>query len=61
MASWRGGCARTRGWSSCERVNARQLSAEHVPEPVSLIVCDVSFIGLTLVLPAALRLAAPRR
>ena len=43
-----------------ERVNARALSAEEVPEPVSLIVCDVSFIGLTLVLPAALRLVAPQ-
>jgi 23S rRNA (cytidine1920-2'-O)/16S rRNA (cytidine1409-2'-O)-methyltransferase len=39
-----------------ERVNARDL--EGFPEPVSLIVVDVSFIGLELVLPA-LRLAAP--
>lgn len=39
-----------------ERVNAREL--ESFPEPVSLIVVDVSFIGLAKVLPA-LRQAAP--
>jgi len=39
-----------------ERVNARGLDA--FPEPVSLIVIDVSFIGLEKVLPA-LRGAAP--
>jgi len=39
-----------------ERVNARDL--ESFPEPVSLIVVDVSFIGLEKVLPA-LRRAAP--
>jgi 23S rRNA (cytidine1920-2'-O)/16S rRNA (cytidine1409-2'-O)-methyltransferase len=39
-----------------ERVNARKLDA--FPEPVSLIVIDVSFIGLEKVLPA-LRSAAP--
>jgi 23S rRNA (cytidine1920-2'-O)/16S rRNA (cytidine1409-2'-O)-methyltransferase len=39
-----------------ERVNARELEA--FPEPVSLIVVDVSFIGLEKVLPA-LRRAAP--
>lgn len=42
-----------------ERVNARELSAVHVPEPVDLVVCDVSFIGLTLALPAALALTRP--
>ncbi len=40
-----------------ERVNARELDS--FPEPVSLIVVDVSFIGLEKVLPALLR-AAPR-
>lgn len=35
-----------------ERVNARFLSAAHVPERVSLAVADVSFISLTLILPA---------
>ncbi|MGQ0674635.1 MAG: TlyA family RNA methyltransferase [Rhodospirillales bacterium] len=42
-----------------ERVNARHLSREQVPEPVALIVCDASFIGLETVLPAPLALAAP--
>ncbi len=42
-----------------ERINARHLSTEQVPEPVDLIVCDVSFIGLETVLPAPLTLAAP--
>ena len=39
-----------------ERVNAREL--ESFPEPVSLLVVDVSFIGLEKVLPA-MRRAAP--
>jgi 23S rRNA (cytidine1920-2'-O)/16S rRNA (cytidine1409-2'-O)-methyltransferase len=39
-----------------ERVNARHLEA--LPEPVSLVTVDVSFIGLEKVLPA-LRRAAP--
>ena len=43
-----------------ERVNARNLTRAEVPEPVELIVCDASFIGLRTVLPAALALAAPR-
>jgi 23S rRNA (cytidine1920-2'-O)/16S rRNA (cytidine1409-2'-O)-methyltransferase len=36
-----------------ERVNAREMSAEHVPAepPVELVVVDVSFISATLVLP----------
>ena len=42
-----------------EGVNARHLSNQQVPEPVGLIVCDASFIGLATVLPAALALAAP--
>ena len=42
-----------------ERTNARYLTLRQVPEPVGLIVCDVSFIGLELALPAALGLAAP--
>jgi 23S rRNA (cytidine1920-2'-O)/16S rRNA (cytidine1409-2'-O)-methyltransferase len=42
-----------------ERVNARYLDASHVPDPVQVIVCDASFIGLRTVLPAALKLAAP--
>jgi 23S rRNA (cytidine1920-2'-O)/16S rRNA (cytidine1409-2'-O)-methyltransferase len=43
-----------------ERTNARALSRAQVPEPVDLIVCDASFIGLATVLPAPLALAADR-
>ncbi len=42
-----------------ERTNVRHLTSEHVPEPVDLIVSDVSFIGLETALPAALALAPP--
>jgi len=35
-----------------EKVNARYLSREAVPEPVALAVCDVSFISITMILPA---------
>lgn len=35
-----------------DRQNARQLTAAEVPEPIELCVVDVSFISLTLVLPA---------
>ncbi len=35
-----------------ERVNARELNAEHVPELVDIAVVDVSFISLKKVLPA---------
>ncbi len=42
-----------------ERTNARYLAATEVPEPVDVIVCDASFIGLETVLPASLLLAAP--
>jgi 23S rRNA (cytidine1920-2'-O)/16S rRNA (cytidine1409-2'-O)-methyltransferase len=41
-----------------EKVNARSLSAEHVPEPVDLAAIDVSFISVCLVLPAVVRLVA---
>jgi 23S rRNA (cytidine1920-2'-O)/16S rRNA (cytidine1409-2'-O)-methyltransferase len=42
-----------------EETNARHLTVERVPEPVALIVCDASFIGLETLLPAPLALAAP--
>ncbi len=42
-----------------DRTNARYLTAEHVPEPVDIITCDASFIGLETLLPAPLLLAAP--
>lgn len=38
---------------SREGVNARYLESAHLPEPVGVLVLDVSFISLTLVLPAA--------
>ncbi len=41
-----------------ERTNARYLTREQVPEPVELVVCDASFIGLETLLPAPLALAA---
>ena len=43
-----------------ERTNARYLTAEQVPEPVDLVVCDASFIGLQTILPAPMALAGPR-
>jgi 23S rRNA (cytidine1920-2'-O)/16S rRNA (cytidine1409-2'-O)-methyltransferase len=42
-----------------ERTNARHLSATEIPEPADLVVCDASFIGLEVVLPAALALTGP--
>jgi 23S rRNA (cytidine1920-2'-O)/16S rRNA (cytidine1409-2'-O)-methyltransferase len=41
-----------------ERTNARHLTAAQVPEPVQLLVCDASFIGLSTVLPGPLGLCA---
>jgi 23S rRNA (cytidine1920-2'-O)/16S rRNA (cytidine1409-2'-O)-methyltransferase len=42
-----------------ERVNARNLDLELVPEPCDLAVIDVSFISLTLVLPRVAELMRP--
>ncbi|MFL6744843.1 MAG: TlyA family RNA methyltransferase [Sphingomicrobium sp.] len=42
-----------------EQTNARHLTSEQVPEPVDVVVCDASFIGLAKVLEAPLRLAKP--
>jgi 23S rRNA (cytidine1920-2'-O)/16S rRNA (cytidine1409-2'-O)-methyltransferase len=39
-------------------VNARDLSAAHIPEAPEAITADVSFIGLQLALPPALQMAA---
>ncbi len=44
---------------SLQGVDARHLDHALIPEPVGAIVADVSFISLTLALPAALTLAAP--
>ena len=41
-----------------ERLNARYLTRAQIPEPVDIVTCDASFIGLTTVLPAPLALAA---
>ncbi|MGB8843508.1 MAG: TlyA family RNA methyltransferase [Aliidongia sp.] len=41
-----------------EHTNARHLSSVQVPEPVGLVTCDASFIGLETILPAPLTLAA---
>src|SRR5881392_1118027 len=40
-----------------EQINARYLTAEQVPELVDIVVCDASFISLTKVLEAPLKLA----
>ncbi len=42
-----------------EGINARYLKAEDLPEPVDLITIDVSFISLTKILPAAVKLLKP--
>jgi 23S rRNA (cytidine1920-2'-O)/16S rRNA (cytidine1409-2'-O)-methyltransferase len=42
-----------------EQTNARSLDAAIIPEPVDIVVCDASFIGLAKVLEAPLMLARP--
>ena len=42
-----------------ERTNARHLTEAEIPETVGLVVCDASFIGLAVVLPAALERVGP--
>ena len=42
-----------------EQTSARILTADHIPEPIDLIVCDASFIGLAKVLERPLQFAAP--
>jgi len=42
-----------------EQTNARTIDAELIPEPVDIVVCDASFIGLAKVLEAPLMLAKP--
>jgi len=43
-----------------ERLNARYLTRADIPEPVDIITCDASFIGLATILQAPLALAAGR-
>ncbi|AOX16522.1 TlyA family RNA methyltransferase [Kozakia baliensis] len=43
-----------------EKTNARALTHEQIPDPIDVVVCDASFIGLRTVLPAALSLCRPQ-
>ena len=54
--------ARLRGSSrvvSMEGVNARDLTPELIPEPIELLVSDISFVSVTKVLAAPLALCTP--
>lgn len=42
-----------------EKVNARYLNEETIPERVDFVCCDVSFISATLILPALIPLMTP--
>ncbi len=42
-----------------EQTSARILTEAHIPEPIDLIVCDASFIGLAKVLEVPMRFARP--
>ena len=42
-----------------EGINARYLTSADIGEPVDLAVCDVSFISVTLILPAVVPLLRP--
>jgi 23S rRNA (cytidine1920-2'-O)/16S rRNA (cytidine1409-2'-O)-methyltransferase len=42
-----------------EKTNARYLTAAMVPDPIEVLVCDASFIGLATILPACLALCVP--
>jgi len=42
-----------------EKTNARYLTAETVPEPIDILVCDASFIALAKVLDTAVDLVRP--
>ena len=43
-----------------ERTNARLLDRRQIPDPVDIVTCDASFIGLATVLAAPLTLTAER-
>jgi 23S rRNA (cytidine1920-2'-O)/16S rRNA (cytidine1409-2'-O)-methyltransferase len=43
-----------------EGLNARYLGSNDIAEPIDLVTCDASFIGLETVLPAPIALAAQR-
>jgi 23S rRNA (cytidine1920-2'-O)/16S rRNA (cytidine1409-2'-O)-methyltransferase len=42
-----------------EKLNARFLAKGDIPDPIDLVVIDVSFISLTLILPNAFELLTP--
>ena len=42
-----------------EKVNARYMKQEDIPEPVGIIVIDVSFISLTKIIPSAIQFLNP--
>ena len=42
-----------------KNINARALTFEEIGEPADFLCCDVSFISVTLILPAATRLLQP--
>lgn len=42
-----------------EKTNARHLTADLITDPIDIVVCDASFIGLRTVLPAGLALCRP--
>jgi len=42
-----------------EKTNARYLTAAMVADPIEVLVCDASFIGLATILPACLALCIP--
>ena len=54
-----GGCKPTRGCAVIDRTNVRTLEPDAIGGPAELIVADLSFISLTLVLPALTACAAP--
>jgi 23S rRNA (cytidine1920-2'-O)/16S rRNA (cytidine1409-2'-O)-methyltransferase len=54
-----GSCAPIPRVVSMEKTNIRDITRAEIPDPIELIVCDASFIGLRTALPAALALAAP--
>ena len=42
-----------------EQTNAKSLSRTFIPDPIDIVVCDASFIGLARVLGPALSIASP--
>lgn len=44
---------------SHEKTHARTLTRALIPDPIEILVCDVSFISLKIALPPALTLCAP--